>query len=110
MERNKRTPPEKSSSTTIDNTSDVFHGGQINIGSGALFTEGMLADDFAPASSEFLDGLEILGSEGLLRHVLSFLGVASNDGDELLSAMFTKTLAAAKGVLHPICTPATGSH
>jgi hypothetical protein len=80
---------------------DILHGGQIDLRAGPLFPEGLLADDWAPTSGELLDGLEILGGEGSLRHVLSFLGVASNLGAELLSPMLAKALAAAKQVLHP---------
>jgi hypothetical protein len=50
---------------------DVFHEGQIDVGAGALLAEGLLADDFAPTAGEFVDGLEIVGREGVLCHVLS---------------------------------------
>ena len=80
---------------------DVFQSGQIDIRSGAVFAEGLAADDFSPASCQFLESIEIVWGECARGHLLSLLEVASNVGDELPLAMVGKPLTAAKPVLHP---------
>src|SRR5688500_7040610 len=87
--------------TTHGDHSDLFHSVQIDIGSWPLFSSGLFADDFAPASREFVDGVEVLLSESTLCHLASLLEVASNRREELLLAMLDKRLSLAKQVLHP---------
>jgi hypothetical protein len=61
----------------------IFQSGQVDIGTGSLLSEGLFADDFSPASSEFMDGVEVLLSESALCHLMSLLEVASICEDEL---------------------------
>jgi hypothetical protein len=55
----------------------LFHGGQIDVGGGPLFSKGLFTDDFAPTSRLFADSGEVFRGEGSLRHALSLLEVTA---------------------------------
>jgi hypothetical protein len=55
----------------------LFHRGQIDLGGGSLFTEGLFTDDFAPTSRLFADSGEVFRGESSLRHALSLLEVTA---------------------------------
>jgi hypothetical protein len=62
--------------------SDLLHGVEIDVESGAVVAEGAAGDDFAPLGRQITEFLELWGSELASRHDASHLGVRATEPKE----------------------------
>jgi hypothetical protein len=79
--------------------SDLFHGGQIDVGAGSGVAEGASGDDLTPLGGQFADILEVLGVELRVRHRLSLLELAQITKGARLPTLYRKRVRQAKQVL-----------
>ena len=78
---------------------DLLHSIEIDLGAWTVLTKGVPGDDFAPASSQVTDFLEVFGGEVPTRHDLSCLVLAWIGNDIFLLSFYSTKFPTAKQVL-----------